>query len=68
MTASGPFPFSTEDAAVAFARSMASQLCRHGEPEEQSIDGWLFYATFSVEEGDCVWVQAKDLDQGSVTG
>jgi hypothetical protein len=55
-----PYPFETAEAAIDFARNQARELCRHGEPEETEIRGWLFHSRFSVE-GDSVWVVAKEL-------
>lgn len=56
------YPFSTPEAAIQFAWSEAEKNARRMEDiEEETIDGWLYYACYSTE-GDCVRVVAKDLD------
>lgn len=58
-------PFSTAEDAIAYARKTAQESARRPEDFEEAAvpDGWLYYATFSVE-GDCVWVVASELDRG----
>jgi hypothetical protein len=56
-----PYLFTDPDVAVAYARQWAREHSLDGEIEEDDIDGWLYYATYSVES-DSVWVLAKDVD------
>lgn len=57
-----PYPFSTAEAAIAYAKACAAEYARNPDYiEAQPIDGWLYYASYSTE-GDSVWVVAKDLD------
>lgn len=60
-------PFTSKDAAIAHARSEASKYARFEDDfQEQELtgemvkDGWLYYATYSVE-GDCVTVVEREL-------
>jgi len=54
--------FTDPEQAIAYARRTAHELCRHPESyEEETIEGWLFYARYSTE-GDSVWVVEKTLD------
>jgi hypothetical protein len=56
-------PFSTAEAAITYARAAARENARRPDDvEEHPIDGWLYYARYSVE-GDNVWVVAQELDQ-----
>lgn len=61
-----PWVFSTAARAVDFARTWFQD---HVHPDvvddedvgEQEMDGWLYYASYSVE-GDAVWVVEKVVD------
>lgn len=57
-----PYVFTTEAAAVAFARKWARDHARTPDDveENQTPDGWLYYADHSTE-GDCVWVTSKEI-------
>jgi hypothetical protein len=56
-----PFLFATADEAIAYARRCANEYARSPESvEESEIEGWLYYASYSVE-GDAVWVLAKTV-------
>jgi len=58
-----PYPFSTAEAAIGYARKCAHEYARDAEDvEEEPLEGWLYYATYSGE-GDSVWVVEKELDQ-----
>jgi hypothetical protein len=60
-----PYPFTTAEQAIAYARQAAHANARSPEAvEESDIDGWLYHATYSTE-GDAVWVLAKTLDEGA---
>jgi len=57
-----PHLFSTETAALEFAREEVAHLARHGaEVEEVDVDGWLYHAGVG-DEGDSVWVVEKRVD------
>jgi hypothetical protein len=58
-----PFPFSTADRAIAYARGWAVAAARFdGDFQEPRVPGgWLYYATYSPES-DSVWVVEKALD------
>jgi len=57
-----PFLFNAADTAIAYARKAALDNAREpADIQEQPIEGWLFYATYSPE-GDAVWVVEKELD------
>lgn len=59
-----PFPCSTPERAIERARALAVENSRDGGAsidDSETPSGWLYYAIYS-EEGDCVWVIAKDLD------
>jgi hypothetical protein len=58
-----PYIFSTAEAAITYARETAQDYAsRPGDFKEQDTpDGWLYYATYS-SEGDSVWVLAKELE------
>ncbi len=55
-----PYPFTTPEAAIAFARREAEQLT-NTEVVEEPVAGWLYHATYSGE-GDSVWVVERELD------
>ena len=58
-----PYVFTTPEAAIEYARSEAHEYARTPEDvEEETIDGWLYYARYSCE-GDSVWVVGKVLDR-----
>jgi hypothetical protein len=58
------YPFSTEDAALDFARRTADGwLVEDPEPP----DGWLYHAEHRTE-GDSIWVVRKFLDEPDRTG
>ena len=47
--------------AIVYAKRIAKEYGSHPDDyEEQDIQGWLFYARYSVE-GDSVWVIEKAL-------
>lgn len=52
-----PYLFSTEEAAMSYARQTAQDWL----VEAETPDGWLYYATHR-SEGDSVWVLAKAVD------
>jgi len=55
--------FTSPEPAIAFAKHAAKEYARFPEDyEESQIDGWLFYAQYSVE-GDRVWVVEKTLQE-----
>lgn len=57
-----PYPFTTPEAAIAFARKTAHEYALEpSDVEELETDGWLYHATYSPE-GDSVWVVDKTLD------
>lgn len=57
-----PFLFVTAEAAIKYARRCANENAWDpANVEETEIDGWLYYATYSVE-GDRVWVLEKEVD------
>jgi hypothetical protein len=63
-----PYVFSTPEAAIGFAREWARDGARREEDfQEEPIDGWLYYARYSVED-DSVWVVEKGLDVGEEDG
>jgi hypothetical protein len=53
-------PFTTAEAAIAYARQQAEENSRDGTYEESEVRGWLFYASYSPEDDD-VWVVEKEL-------
>lgn len=56
-----PYVFRDEDEAIEFAKEFVHQEARRAEDvEELEIDGWLYYATYSVE-ADCVSVREVEL-------
>lgn len=56
-----PFPFTTAEDAINFARTEAYEYAHTVEDvEETNVDGWLYSATYSPE-GDSVWVIEKEL-------
>jgi hypothetical protein len=58
-----PYLFETADEAIAYARRTAQAFAHEPEDvEEASVEGWLYYATYSVE-GDSVWVLAKTVGE-----
>ena len=61
-------PFTTPEAAIAYARTQAEANDRGYVPDEddedigeQEIEGYVYYATYSPE-GDSVSVVERDLD------
>lgn len=61
-----PHPFSTADAAIAYAKAACDEYAWHPEDiEEEPIDGWLYYARYG--EDSSVWVVAKQLDHPQAT-
>jgi hypothetical protein len=48
--------------AIEWARETARELARRPEDyqEQETPEGWLFYATYSVES-DCVWVLERGV-------
>ena len=59
-----PFVFSTARAAIDYAKKAARENGHFPEDfEEPEVpDGWLYYATYSVEDDD-VWVIEKQIDE-----
>ena len=57
-----PYLFSTAESAIAYARDTARAYARRPDDyeEQDPPEGWLFYATYSVE-GDSVWVLEKEV-------
>ncbi len=55
------FPFSTAEAAIAYARVVATERAREEGPREGKVTGWLYYAVYAGDS-DCVWVIEKELD------
>lgn len=57
-----PYVFTTAEAAVEFARETAQEYATDPDDiKEETIDGWLYYARYSVED-DAVWVVEKETD------
>ncbi len=56
-----PEVFTTEEAAVAYARAVAADWLH----EDTAPDGWLYYAKHPTEE-DAVWVLARTVDGTAV--
>ena len=57
-----PYVFSTAEAAIAYASACALAYAHSPEQvEETSVNGWLYYAKYSVED-DSVWVVEKEMD------
>lgn len=54
--------FSTRELATDWARAKARQYDRHGEYEEKTYPGWLFYASYSCE-GCCLYVTEREIDE-----
>jgi hypothetical protein len=54
--------FSTPEAAIDYARSAAQAAWTPEDVEEESIEGWLYCASFSGE-GDATWVLERTLDE-----
>lgn len=60
-----PYPFSTPEAAIDYARRTAAEYAHRPEDiDEIETDGWLYHATYSGES-DSVWVVEKELDGGT---
>lgn len=56
-------PFTMKETAIANAKHIAKKYARQeSDYEEQEIDGWDFYATYSCE-GDCVRVEKQPVDK-----
>jgi hypothetical protein len=58
-----PYVFTNAHAAIDYARREAKEYTNTDHPEdyeEREVNGWLFYASYSVE-GDSVWVIEKEL-------
>lgn len=62
-----PEVFSTPEAAIEYARTQAQEGARYEDAfqEEETPDGWLYYAIYSME-GDSVWVIEKELHIGRI--
>lgn len=59
-----PYPWSTAEAAKAYARGTAERYARYPDDiEEERIDEYLYYVRWSPE-GDRAWVIEKELDSG----
>lgn len=58
-------PFTNKDKAIAEARRIAKENCRHEESYEEHtyVKEWPFFATYSCE-GDSVRVVVEELDEG----
>jgi hypothetical protein len=62
-----PYVFSSADLAVAYARRWAADFAHEPDDvEEELVDGRLYHANYS-EEGDCVWVVEKRIDDAEGT-
>lgn len=56
-------PFTTAEAAIAYARSAAQEYARDDAViTEEALGEWLFYASYA--EDSSVWVIEKDLGGG----
>lgn len=55
--------FMDRDAAIAWARQAAQEYAYRVEDyEEPPVPaGWLFLATYSSVEGDCIWVEERKV-------
>lgn len=60
-----PQVFSTPDAAISYASQFAaSSAAACGEQlAEERVEHFLYYAVYSGDEGDSVWVVEKTVDQ-----
>ena len=68
------YPFSTPELAIAFAQKVLDvnkESAKYVDDDELFMSenqlkaaGWLFYGCYSPE-GDCVWVDSKELYSGS---
>jgi len=57
-----PYLFTTAAAAIAYAEAAAAENATDPDDiEEEPVEGWLYYARYSVE-GDSVWVLGKEID------
>lgn len=59
-----PHLFATAEAAIEYAKTKAAEYVHPEDAvEEEQLGGWLYYARYS-QEGDSVWVIAKEISYG----
>jgi hypothetical protein len=64
-----PYVFSSAELAVGFAKATAHKLAKRPEDVvEETVDGWLYCANYSVEGDDVIWVVERTLDDLGPSG